>query len=212
MKKYLFLAAAALSLGGALPAYANEAATPAAAASTASAPRYTFDKAHTQIFFTVNHAGFSNSSGKFLEFDGGFNLDKQKPENSSVDVVIKTASINMDDTPWDDHLKGKDFFNVEKFPEMTFKSTKVELTGEKTANVTGDLTILGVTKPITLAVILNKAEVHPYIGKEAAGFSITGSLKRSDFGMTYGLPAVGDDVQLRIEVEGVVADEKTTNE
>lgn len=199
MKKALLLAVAALSICVYTPARAKEVANPAPA-------KYAFDKVHTQIFFTVNHVGFSNSTGKFLDFDGSFTFDKTKPEASSVDVVIKTASINMDDVPWDTHLKGADFFNVEKFPEMTFKSTKVEVTGENTANVTGDLTLLGVTKPVVLAVKLNQAGKHPFTNKEAAGFSITGALKRSDFGMVYGLPAVGDDVQIRIEVEGFVAD------
>lgn len=198
MKKLLMIAVAALTMGAFQPAFAEEGAP---------APKYVFDKVHTQIFFTVNHAGFSNSTGKFLDFDGGFSLDTTKPENSSVDVTIKTASINMDDEKWDTHLKGNDFFNVEKFPDMTFKSTKVEVSGENMANVTGDLTLLGVTKPVTLAVKLNQAGKHPFSGKDAAGFSITGTLKRSDFGMVYGLPAVGDDVQLRIEVEGSIADE-----
>ncbi len=195
MKKLLILAAA-LAIGAVQPVFAEDAA----------APRYGFDKAHTQIFFTVNHLGFSNSTGKFLEFDGGFNFDETKPEASSVDVAIKTASINLDDQKWNDHMKNADFFNVEKFPEMTFKSTKVEVTGKNTANVTGDLTLLGVTKPVTLAVKHNKTGVHPYLNKTASGFSATGTLKRSEFGMGYGLPAVGDDVQIRIEVEGSVVD------
>ncbi len=163
---------------------------------------YGFDKAHTQILFFVNHLGFSNSSGKFLDFDGAFVIDREDPSKSNVDVTIQTASINMDDEKWDAHLKNADFFNVEEFPTMTFKSTNVELTGEDTAKVTGDLTLLGVTKPVVLNVTHNKSDFHPYSGKMVAGFSVTGVIKRSDFGMDYGLPAVGDDVTLRIEVEG----------
>lgn len=163
---------------------------------------YSFDKLHTQITFFVNHLGFSNSSGKFLDFDGGFKFDETKPEDSSVEVTIKTDSINMDDATWDDHLKAADYFNVAEFPEMTFKSTKVEKTGDKTGKITGDLTLLGVTKPVVLDVVFNKAGPHPMNGKHVAGFSATTHLKRSEWGMKGGLPVVGDDVELRIEVEG----------
>lgn len=172
----------------------------------ADVEQYEFDKAHTQIFFAVNHLGFSNSHGKFLDFDGGFTFDREAPEKSNIDVTIKTASVDMDDEKWDEHLKNADFFNVEEFPEMTFKSTAIEVTGENTANITGDLTLLGVTKPVTLAVTHNKSGEHPFSGKYVAGFSATGTLKRSEFGMNYGLPAVGDDVKIIIEVEGVRKD------
>jgi polyisoprenoid-binding protein YceI len=173
---------------------------------------YGFDKAHTQIYFSVNHLGFSNSRGRFLNFDGTLQLDRAAPASSMVDVSIDTASIEMNDQAWNDHMKNADFFNVEKFPAMTFKSTSVEVTGENTANVTGDLTLLGVTKPVVMAVTHNKSDVHPYSGKMVAGFSATTNIKRSDFGMNYGLPAVGDDVAINIEVEAVRADAEVTNQ
>lgn len=165
--------------------------------------KYSFDKAHTQILFFVNHLGFSNSQGEFLEFDGHFFFDRGEPDKSSVDVVIKTASIDMDDEKWDAHMKNADFFDVEKFPEMTFKSTNIEVTGDDTANITGDLTILGVSKPAILAVIHNKSDKHAFSGKFVAGLSATATIKRSDYGMEYGLPLVGDEVKIRIEVEGI---------
>lgn len=189
MKKFLAALLAGFCLTAAQPSYAE-------------VEQYTFDKAHTQIFFSVNHLGFSNSTGKFLDFDGGFSFDRADPAKSSVEVTINTAGINMDDVKWDEHLKGADFFNVEKFPAMTFKSTAVELTGENTANITGDLTLLGVTKPVVLAVTHNKSDKHAFSGKYVSGFSATATLKRSEFGMGYGLPMVGDDVSVRIEVEG----------
>lgn len=173
----------------------------------AAPQKYEFDTVHTQIMFSVGHMGYSFSHGKFNKFTGALNLDLEQPEKSSVDVTIDTASIDLDDEKWNTHLKGADFFNVEKFPSMTFKSTKVEKTGENTGKVTGDLTILGVTKPVTLDVTLNKAAVHPYYKKDAAGFSATGSIKRSDFGMNYGLPGVADDVSIKIEVEASVVTE-----
>lgn len=164
---------------------------------------YDFDKAHTQIIFAVDHLGFSKSHGKFLDFDGNFVFDTTSPEKSVVDVTIKTEGLDMDDEKWDEHLKGSDFFDVEKFPDMTFKSTSIEVTGENTANITGDLTLLGVTKPVTLAVVHNKSGKHPFGDKYVSGFSADASLKRSEFGMTYGLPMIGDDIQIHIEVEGV---------
>lgn len=165
--------------------------------------KYTFDKAHTQILFFVNHLGFSMSQGEFHDYDGHFIIDRGEPANSSVQVQIMTESIDMDDEKWDAHMKNEDFFDVEKFPTMTFDGQKVEVTGENTANVTGDLTLLGVTKPVTLAVTHNKSDVHPFSGKYVAGFSATGTINRSDFGMTYGVPGVAEEVQVRIEVEGV---------
>lgn len=175
--------------------------------SAQAAEEYSFDKTHTQILFFVSHLGFSMSQGEFLDYDGGFIIDRDAPENSSVEVSIKTASIDMDDDKWDAHMKNDDFFDVEQFPEMTFKSDGVEMTGENTANVTGDLTLLGVSKPVTLSVVHNKSGFHPYSGKNVAGFSATGMIKRSDFGMDYGLPSVADDVEIRIEVEGVLAED-----
>ncbi len=170
-------------------------------AAQAEIEQYKFDTVHTQIIFFVDHLGFSKSEGEFIDFDGGFTFDRGQPENSSVEVTIQTVSIDMDDEKWDEHMKNEDFFNVEKFPTMTFKSTGIEVTGENTANITGDLTLLGVTKPVVLNVTHNKSGKHPFGEKYAAGFSATASLKRSDFGMTYGLPMVGDDVEIRIEVE-----------
>ncbi len=169
----------------------------------AAVETYTLDKAHTQIVFFVDHVGFSKSHGDFLDFDGSFDFDENNPESGSVEVSIKTASIDMvGNQKWIDHLKNADFFDVEKYPTMDFRSTGVEMTGENTAKLTGDLTLLGVTKPVTLDVTFNKAGKHPFSGKYVAGFSARGTLKRSDFGMTYGLPLIGDEVELRIEVEG----------
>lgn len=199
MRKLLLLGAAFMAFQAPVINTAFAETTPAAT----SVEHYTFDKAHTQILFFVNHLGFSNSQGEFLDYDGYFNFDRENPANSIVDVTIQTASIDMDDEAWDNHLKNADFFNVEKFPTMTFKSTAIKVTGKDTADITGDLTLLGVTKPVTLKVIHNKSDKHAFSGKFVAGFSATATLKRSDFGMNYGLPAVGDDVNIMIEVEGI---------
>lgn len=193
MKKFLTIAAVLAVSVFSRPAFA-------------AVESYTFDNPHTQILFFVNHLGFSTSHGEFLGYDGHFTFDTDHPENSAVEIAIKTDSLDMNDEKWDEHMKSADFFNVEKFPEMTFKSTGIAVTGENTADITGDLTLLGVTKPVTLHVTHNKSGKHPFGDKYISGFSATASLKRSDFGMNYGLPVIGDEVDLHIEVEGVRQD------
>lgn len=175
----------------------------AAVPARADVETYHFDKPHTQIIFFVDHLGFAKSEGKFLDYSGSITFDRDQPENSSVDVTIPTASLDMDDEKWNEHMKGPDFFNVEKFPNMTFKSTAIEITGENLAAITGDLTILGVTKPVVLDVTFNKCDKHPFGSEYHCGFSAATSLNRSDWGMNYGLPMVGDEVEIRIEVEAV---------
>ncbi len=209
MKRFLILAVAVSAISFATPVMATKPAPPE---SSDSVEHYSFDKAHTQILFFVDHLGFSKSQGEFLEYDGFFNFDRTNPANSNVEVTIQTASIDMDDEKWDEHMKNADFFDVEKYPTMTFKSTSIEMTGEKTANITGDFTLLGVTKPVILSVTHNRSDLHPYGGKYVSGFSATTTIKRSDFGMNYGIPAVGDEAEIRIEVEGVRDDSTGLNE
>ena len=189
MKKLLLGAAMAAILSISTPGHA--------------ADKYVFDKTHTQIIFFVKHLGFSFSEGEFLDFDGGFTFDTENPEQSSIDVTINTDSIDMDDEAWDKHMKNEDFFNVAEYPTMAFKSTLIEVTGEDTAKITGDLTILDVTKPVTLDVKMNGAGKSPMGNEYKAGFSATANIKRSEWGMTYGLPNIADDVEIRIEVEAV---------
>lgn len=178
-------------------------ATAGLAAPAFAADRYAFDKAHTQILFFVDHLGFSKSQGEFHDYDGSFTFDPEDWSKAAVEVSIRTHSIDMDDHAWDKHLRNEDFFHVSKYPTMDFRSTRVEPTGERTAKVHGELTLLGVTQPVTLDVTFNKAGEHFLSKQWIAGFSATTTLKRSDFGMTYGLPAVGDPVEVRLEVEGV---------
>lgn len=172
-------------------------------AAYAAPEKYTIEESHTQASFTVNHLGFSFPLGIFRKTTGHFVFDAAMPENSSVEATVDTASIDMGTEAWDKHMKSADFFNVEKFPAMTFKSTAVKSTGEKTGQITGDLTILGVTKPVTLDVTYVGSGTHPYSKSYISGFTATASIKRSDFGMSYSLPAVGDDVEIRLNVEGI---------
>ncbi len=172
----------------------------------AAPEKYTYDPAHTQIVFTVSHLGLSNSMGRFNKFSGDFTFDQAQPENSKANITIETNSLDMASADWDRHMKSPDFFNVEKFPTMTFTSGNITKTGDKTATMTGDLTMLGVTKPVTLNVTFNKADIHPMNKNHVAGFSLTGTLKRYDFGMSYALPGIGDEVNLMIQVEGIRQD------
>jgi polyisoprenoid-binding protein YceI len=181
-------------------------------AARAEIEAYGFDLPHTQVLFSVGHLGFSHSHGKFNDIKGGFQFNRSEPEKSKIDVAIQTASLHMADKAWDDAVKGPDYFNVEKFPAMTFKSSNIALTGDKTAKITGDLTLLGVTKPVTLDVIFNKADKHPFSGKYVAGFTAHGSVNRSDFGMTSGVPFVSDEVDITVEVEGIRQGKGTENE
>jgi len=164
---------------------------------------YKLEPVHTQILFFGDHLGFSKSQGEFLQFDGTFSFDPENPKASIVQVTIQTSSIDMDNQKWNDHMMNEDFFDVEKFPTMTFKSTHVENISENNMDIVGDLTMLDVTHHVTLKVTHNKSGVHPFSGKYIAGFSATTAIKRSMFGMTYGLPALGDDIEVRLEVEGI---------
>jgi polyisoprenoid-binding protein YceI len=181
-----------LALGAAL----SFGAAPAFAADT-----YTFDPTHTSVIWSATHFGKSAPHGIFSNIEGTLTLDEAAPEKSAFDVKIPTGMIATGIAKFDEHLKSPDFFNVEKFPEATFKSTKVEKTGDKTAKVTGDLTLVGVTKPVVLDVTFNDKGPNPMNNKETVGFSATTTIKRSDFGIKYALPHVSDDVPLIIEAE-----------
>lgn len=163
---------------------------------------YVLEPVHTQILFFCDHLGFSKSQGEFLTFSGHFKFDPKNPHASSAEVTIDAGSIDMDNDKWNDHMLNEDFFHVEKFPTIEFKSTKVEVKTERLAYVHGDLTILGQTHPVILDVKYNKSGVHPFSGNYVSGFSATTTVKRSLYGMTYGLPALGDDIEIRLEIEG----------
>lgn len=182
--------ALATALAFALPAAAQAADT------------YQIDASHTHVGFTISHMGFSETYGVFKNVSGTLTLDQAKPQASKVDVTIDVASIDTANEKRDEHLKSDAFFDVAKYPTMTFKSTKVEVTGKDTATVTGDLTLHGVTKPVGLVVKLNKAGESPMRkGVQVAGFSALGKLKRSDFGIKTYVPMIGDEVTIAISTE-----------
>lgn len=163
------------------------------------------DVTHTNIVFLVDHLGYSKMIGRFTDFEGTFTFDEQNVGANKVSITVKTASVDTNHKGRDDHLRSADFFNAKEFPTMTFVSTRVEKTGDKVGKLHGNLTLLGVTKPLVLDVTFNKMAPHPlpaYNKILTAGFSARGSLKRSDFGMRYALGGVGDEITLLIECEG----------
>jgi polyisoprenoid-binding protein YceI len=173
--------------------------------SAQSVETYQLDPSHTYILWEVNHFGFSNQVGKFTMLDGSLTLDEKKPQNSKVTVTININDLSTGVSKLDEHLKGKDFFDVQKYPTATFVSNKVEKTGENSAKVYGTLTLLGVSKPVTLNMTLNKTGMHPISHKKSMGFSGTTTFNRSEFGMSYGLPAVSDKVKIDIGAEANLA-------
>ncbi len=211
--KRLFTACAVLTLAACSPppaAPVQDAAKPAAApASTAPAGAYTVDHSHASVVFEVNHLGFSHYTAGFDKLDGKLAFDPANPAAMTVEATIDVASLDVNTPPagFLDELLGTMFFDAKQFPTITFKSTKVEPTGPATAKVTGDLTLHGVTKPVTLDATFNGGwSANAYDGNRV-GFSAKGVLKRSDFGMGVGLPAPGttmgvfDDVDVAIEAE-----------
>lgn len=175
-------------------------------AQTTETNRFTLDREHTNILFYVNHLGFSDMVGRVMDFDGSFTFDPEKPEESSVQVTMKPVSIATSSRGLDSKLQTVDFFDTDRFPLMTFKSTGINVTGSNTADVTGDLTMRGLTRPALLKVRFNKADFHAFTGAYVAGFSATAIIKRSDFGMTIYSPIVGDEARIVIEAEGTNAE------
>jgi polyisoprenoid-binding protein YceI len=171
-----------------------------------AAEKFTFDQNHTNIVWHANHFGFSNPSGRFGVTEGILVLDEAAPEKSTVNVTIDVAGLNTGIPKFDEHLKSADFLDTAKFPTATFKSTKVDVTGKDTANVTGDLTLHGVTKPVTLEMKLNKLDANPMNNKKTAGFSGKIVLKRSEYGNSQYVPNVSDDITIGIEAETVLAE------
>ncbi len=177
----------------------------ASAATAQAAEKYTFDPSHSQILFSYNHLGFSTTYGMFSGFDGTIMLDEADPSKSTVSTAFKAGDMM---TGWDKrmtHFMSPDFFKEGKDSPVSFESTKVEVTGEKTAKITGNLTLNGVTKPVVLDARLNKMGKHPTAGKPWAGFEATTMLKRSDFGLEKFAPYIGDEVELQISVEAMQA-------
>lgn len=175
------------------------------AGSVFAADTYAIDPTHAWIGFKTNHAGWSNAHGIFKTVSGTISFDKADVTKSSVEFTLETASIDTNNEQRDHDLKSPDFLNAEEFPQVTFKSTKVEKTGDKTAKVTGDLTLLGTSKPVVLEVTWNAESPLPWDKNTIkTGFSATGSFNAVDFGMAkmtdFGL---GPNIALDIDLEAI---------
>lgn len=187
--------AIAAGLGAALPQPAQ-----------AAPERYVIDPSHMAIAFLVSHMGFARTMGQFTEAEGSFIFDDAKPSVSDIDVRIAAASVDTHHQARDEHLRKEEFLWVEKYPDITFRGTGAEQTGPRTGRIMGDLTIRGVTRPVTLDVTWNKSGEYMMGDKHwAAGISARTTIKRSDFGMTYALQggAVGDEVDIILEFEAI---------
>jgi len=182
-------------------AQAEAAVTTSAPVVTASAAAtYTLDPNHSYVLWRINHFGFSHPSGKWMA-NGTLVFDKNHPGKSAVTATVNIADGVTGIPALDKHMQTDTFFDVAKFPNATFVSNKVTVTGKHTANVSGQLTVHGVSKPLTFHVTLNKIGVSPITNKPTIGFSGTASLNRSDYGISAYAPGLGDKVMLEIEVE-----------
>lgn len=162
----------------------------------------TFDPDHTHIMFNVMHLGLARTYGEFEKFEGRAVLDTDRPENVIVEVTIDVTSLNSGLKARDDNLMGGSWFDADRYPAMGFKATGLERTGETTGILTGNVTLLDVTQPVTLDVTFNGKASDPFSPRKTRwGFSATGALKRSDFGMNFGLSFVADEINLIIETE-----------
>ncbi|MCJ2088947.1 YceI family protein [Methylobacterium sp. E-005] len=159
---------------------------------------YAVDPGHTQVGWRVSHMGFSNYTGGFSDVSGTLELQPKNPAAAKLSVKIPVASVTTTSAKLTDELKGDQWLDAAKFPDMTFVSTKVAPAGKDHAKVTGDLTLHGVTKPVTLDVTLVGAGVNPLSKKYTVGFEATGTLKRSEFGVKTYVPLIGDELHLTI--------------
>lgn len=191
MKKTLLISAVALAMTG-------------AASADEHSGTYAFDTegAHQFITFGISHLGYSTLYGRFNDFDGEFEFDAANPENSRVEVTIDTGSVDSNHGERDKHLRSEDFLYVEEYPEATFKSTKVEMDGDDEASVTGDLTLRGVTREVTLEVELLGHGDDPW-GGYRMGFDAETEIKLADFDIPTDLGKASETVKLEISVEGI---------
>jgi polyisoprenoid-binding protein YceI len=174
----------------------------AAIAGTALAQEtYVIDPVHSQPMFEVQHMGFSLQRGVFSKATGKITLDRSA-RKGAIDVTIDATSVKTIDPKLDTHIRSEDFFNVAQYPSMTFKSSELSFDGDRVVGADGELTMLGITKPVKLKVANLVCGDHPFTKKALCGAEVTTTIKRSDWGMKYGIPkALGDDVKIMIPVE-----------
>jgi polyisoprenoid-binding protein YceI len=168
---------------------------------------YTLDPSHSYVMWRVDHFGYSHQSGKWFA-NGTLILDQKNPQNSKANITISLADLVTGNSELNKHLNSALFFDAMTFPTAKFDSTKVVLEGKNKAKVTGIFTLHGISKPITLDAVLNKAGENPITNKPSVGFSASTHLKRSDYGMTSFIPGISDNVDIIIELEAAKSVEK----
>jgi polyisoprenoid-binding protein YceI len=173
------------------------------AASAYAAPEtYMIEPSHSMPRFEYSHFGYSLQLSRFDKISGSVTLDREK-HKGAVDVTIDAKSVNTGYALFNEHIQAEDLFDTGKYPVITYKSNKVKFDGEKVVSVEGDLTIKGITHPVTLSVNSFLCMPHPMVKKEACGVTATAKVKRSDFGMAKHVPYVGDEVVLTLPVEAI---------
>src|SRR5579863_5045037 len=168
------------------------------------AEKYDIDASHSGVIFGWNHFGFSNPTARFDKIEGSVLLDEADLTKSSISITLPLEGLDTGVAKLDEGLKSPDFLDAAKYPTITFKSTKVEKTGENGLKITGNLTVHGVTKPVTLDAKVNKIgvfEIPGVIKAQAAGFDATTVIRRSDFGVSKYVPAVSDEILVRITLD-----------
>ena len=174
-----------------------------AASLSRAAESFTIDPVHSSVLFRVKHFDIGYIYGRFNQFSGTFAFDDKNPADCKLEMEIKIDSIDSANSDRDKHLKGPDFFSAKEFPTMSFKATSMKASDAKNFEVTGDLTIHGVTKQVTVKLERIGTTKDPRSGKPRTGWETTFTIKRSDFGMKYGVPAIGDEVRVIVAIEGV---------
>ena len=173
-----------------------------ASAAHAETATYAIDPTHTFVTFEAKHFGTTTNRGRFDKKSGTVVLDKAA-RTGKIDITIDMSSINTGTAAFDKHLKDKDFFNAEAFPTATFSSDKLVFDGDKVTAVEGRLTLLGKTQPVTLKALGYGCYENPRLKAEVCGGDFETTIKRSDYGMKFGLPGIPDDVKLVIQAEAV---------
>jgi polyisoprenoid-binding protein YceI len=167
----------------------------------AATEKYDIDPNHSAVIFSWNHFGFSNPSARFGKIEGSVQLDKADLTRSSVSVTLPLESLDTGVAKLDEHLRSPDFLDAAQYPTITFKSTKVEKAGDNGLKITGDLSIHGVTKSVTLNAKVNKIGLFEMMKVQAAGFDAETVIKRSDFGVSKYVPNVSDEIPVRITLD-----------
>ena len=162
---------------------------------------YELDEAHAALVFRISHMGFSGFVGRFDQFEASLDFDAAAPESARVEAIVDMTSLSLPDEAFAATLMGPGWFDAETYPQAVFRSTGIEVTGENTGNVTGDLTLHGETHPVTLAVTFNGGAQDALRGAYITGFSATGTFDRSDFGISKYVGPVSDEVEVLIEAE-----------